>query len=278
MGATRTVNPLHFEDLEPHRFEDLVRQLAHGFRTWRSLEATGRLGRDEGIDIRGVELVQGETPESVDDGSPSEETPAGEERAWTIQCKRTRSFGRADARGAVAQAVPDGADPPYGLVVAVAADATTETVLAFHEAARTRGVSESHLWTKGQLEDLLRLDRLAAQAVHEYIKDFRPNGNPEGSLLLTEEGQPFMRRGFQSYMARLSDSFEAAGIRNWMAHRARHYWATSAHRAGMTVFDIAAEGGWRDIKMVQRYTQRRPFEELQRLPTPLSAVLRHRAV
>jgi hypothetical protein len=50
-----------------------------------------------------------------------------------------------------------------------------------------------------------------------------------------------------------------------------------AHRAGMSVFDIAAEGGWRDLKMVQRYTKNRPFEELQRLPTPLSILLRNRA-
>lgn len=53
-------------------------------------------------------------------------------------------------------------------------------------------------------------------------------------------------------MARLGERFEAAGIANWMAHRARHYWATSAHRAGMSVFDIATEGGWKDLKMVQR--------------------------
>jgi hypothetical protein len=45
----------------------------------------------------------------------------------------------------------------------------------------------------------------------------------------------------------------------------------------MTVFDIAVEGGWRDLKMVQRYTKSRPFEELQRLPTPLSFVLQKRA-
>jgi hypothetical protein len=44
----------------------------------------------------------------------------------------------------------------------------------------------------------------------------------------------------------------------------------------MTVFDIAAEGG-RDLKMVQRYTKARPFDELQRMPTPLSAVLGKRA-
>jgi hypothetical protein len=41
----------------------------------------------------------------------------------------------------------------------------------------------------------------------------------------------------------------------------------------MSVFDIATEGGWKDLKMVQRYTKARPFEELQRLPTPLSSVL-----
>jgi hypothetical protein len=55
--ATRTVNPLHFEDIEPHRFEDLIRQLAHSFRRWGRLEATGRLGHDEGTDIRGIEFV-----------------------------------------------------------------------------------------------------------------------------------------------------------------------------------------------------------------------------
>ena len=62
-----------------------------------------------------------------------------------------------------------------------------------------------------------------------------------------------------------------------MAHRARHYRATSAHRDGMSVLDIAAEGGWQDIKMVQRYTKSRPFEELQRMPTPLSTILGKRA-
>ncbi len=75
-------------------------------------------------------------------------------------------------------------------------------------------------------------------------------------------------------MARLGDRFEAAGVKDWMAHRCRHYWATSSHRAGMTVFDIAAGGGWRDLKMVQRYTRSRPFEELQRVPTALSKLLR----
>jgi len=45
----------------------------------------------------------------------------------------------------------------------------------------------------------------------------------------------------------------------------------------MSVLDIAAEGGWQDIKVVQRYTKSRPFEELQRMPTPLSTILGKRA-
>ena len=29
--TTRTLGPLHYEDLEPHRFEDLVRSLLYDF-------------------------------------------------------------------------------------------------------------------------------------------------------------------------------------------------------------------------------------------------------
>jgi len=43
--ASRTLNPIHFEDLEPHRFEDLIRQLIYDYRDWTSLEATGRGAR-----------------------------------------------------------------------------------------------------------------------------------------------------------------------------------------------------------------------------------------
>src|SRR5258706_12160096 len=50
---TRTLNPLPFQDLEPHRFEDLVRGLLYTFRHWLKLEPTGRGGSDDGFDVRG---------------------------------------------------------------------------------------------------------------------------------------------------------------------------------------------------------------------------------
>ncbi|MDA4131994.1 MAG: restriction endonuclease [Thaumarchaeota archaeon] len=138
--ATKTVNPLHFEDLEPKRFEDLVRQLAYGFKSWRVLEPTGLLGDDEGIDIYGIEV------------EPEESTV---ERRWRFQCKRYKRLSPKAIRTVVHEVVPDPKKPPYGLVIAAACNFTSDAILAFHEEARNVGVAESHLWSKAKLEDLL---------------------------------------------------------------------------------------------------------------------------
>lgn len=149
--ATRTINPLHFEDLEPHRFEDLVRQLAHDFRPWRSLEATGRLGRDQGVDIRGWEIVRSDptNEESEDDAAPETD------REWSFQVKRQQTLGPADLRTIVADAVPDDKPPPYGLVVAAACDVSADALAALREEALARGVVETQMWSSAHLEDAL---------------------------------------------------------------------------------------------------------------------------
>lgn len=61
--TTRTLNPLPFQDLEPHRFENMVRQLAYELRPWKALEATGPGGSDGGLDIRAIEAVHLESDE-----------------------------------------------------------------------------------------------------------------------------------------------------------------------------------------------------------------------
>ena len=78
---TRTLNPLPFGDLEPHRFEDLIRQLAYDLRPWKSLEATGRGGSDSGMDIRAIELVR-LNEEAADEEERTEE--AFLERKWVF--------------------------------------------------------------------------------------------------------------------------------------------------------------------------------------------------
>ena len=95
--TTRTLGPLHFEDLEPHRFEDLVRHLIYDFKPWRQLEATGRAGSDESYDVRGWEVVSNETelePLERDDDDGELIPPDMEsDRVWLIQGKREWSIG-----------------------------------------------------------------------------------------------------------------------------------------------------------------------------------------
>ena len=90
--VTKTLNPLHFEDLEPHRFEDLVRQLIYDLKSWRLLEPTGRMGSDDGYDARGQEIVDfTEVEEEVGAGEENDteiSTPIQPDRLWQIQCKR----------------------------------------------------------------------------------------------------------------------------------------------------------------------------------------------
>jgi hypothetical protein len=156
---TRTINPLHFEDLEPHRFEDLIRQLAYSYRPWRYLEATGRLGKDEGIDIRGIEVIpfQSELTQVNLESDVEDDflQPAIEEREWRVQCKRYKSINPKLMRSIVAETVPEPMRGPYGLIVAAACDVSAQSIAAFHDERLKRGVLEGHLWTKAHLEDLL---------------------------------------------------------------------------------------------------------------------------
>lgn len=157
-----TINPLHFEDFEPHRFEDLVRQLAYRFRNWRTLEATGRLGGDKGIDIRGIEArnnsinhnkVQNEDI-STDSHKHSDET-AEADREWRIQCKRQKTIGPNEIRGIVRETIEGVGYTPYGLIIAAACDVSAETMSAFHDEAISLGVTDHRLWTRSHLEDML---------------------------------------------------------------------------------------------------------------------------
>ena len=156
---SRTVNPLHFEDLEPHRFEDLVRQLTYDFRVWHSIEATGRLGADEGVDIRAVERVPlidlaSSLPEDEEAHSSSYE-----QRLWLIQCKRERRVGPEDMKGILAAAIKELTPIPYGFIVAAPCDFSSRTRGVFRVEANKLGINEFFVWGKAELEDMLFLPK-----------------------------------------------------------------------------------------------------------------------
>lgn len=156
--TTRTTNPLPFQDLEPKRFEDVVRQLTYDFRTWRSLEATGRAGSDDGFDARGLEIVDTQTATSrgdddaEDDGEASDRAP---DRLWLVQCKCEKAIGLAKALRYLdeIQLVPEAL--LHGLIFAAACDFSKRTRDGILEWCRSHGISEVHVWGKGELEDML---------------------------------------------------------------------------------------------------------------------------
>lgn len=153
---TRTLAPIHFEDLEPHRFEDLVRQLTYDFRQWKSIESTGRGGADDGFDIRGYESVILATFDPEDDQADSavDAPHPMEGNLWMIQCKRERQIGPSK----VAKIITDGVNseyPPYGYILAAPVHFSKAAHDKFREELRSRGVMEFFLWGAGELEDML---------------------------------------------------------------------------------------------------------------------------
>lgn len=160
---TRTLNPLHFEDLEPHRFEDLIRQLIYDFRQWRSLEATGRTGSDAGIDIRAIERTQSTDIIYEDEVADTEPIPVSaiesKDRLWIIQCKRERRIGPTRIRSIVSTNLSGLTDKPYGYMLAAACDFSKSTRDAFREEVINHGVEEFYIWGKAEVEDQLYLPK-----------------------------------------------------------------------------------------------------------------------
>jgi hypothetical protein len=153
---------LHVDDLESKRFEDLIRQLAYEFKTWRRLEATGRSGSDDGFDARGLEIVAGE-PERFPDGERAggagadaqEEASETRDRLWLIQCKREKSIGPAKLIGYLDGIKLDPKERLYGIVFCAPCDFSKPARDQFFERCRALGIQECQLWGKAEIEDLL---------------------------------------------------------------------------------------------------------------------------
>ena len=160
--ATITMNPLHFEDLEPHRFEDLIRQLIYDYRQWKTLEAIGRAGGDEGIDIRAVERMRSQLTDEatpLDDTLPEIEDIEPEGRVWIIQCKRELQIGPTKIRRIVSDNLSELVDKPYGYILVAACHFSKKARDAFREEVLNNGVEEFNLWGKEEVEDQLYLPK-----------------------------------------------------------------------------------------------------------------------
>lgn len=155
--VTRTYGPIHFEDLDPHRFEDLVRELIYDYKDWQSIEATGRSGSDEGFDIRAYEKAQITSQADSENEGEVEEVHPMEGNLWMIQGKREKEIGPAKVRSIISEI--DVKNPPYGYILAASADFSKKSYDVFREELRKKGVMEFYLWGKAELEDMLHLPK-----------------------------------------------------------------------------------------------------------------------
>ncbi len=158
--VTKTIHPLPFENLDPNRFEDLVRQLAYDFRDWISLEATGRSGSDSGYDIRGLERIGShvDRPAPLDtDGIEDEDelTDPNEDRLWLVQCKREKEIGPSKLGRYIDAISSEEKKRIYGLIVVASCDISKKARDVFLAKCREAGISECYIWSRAELEDML---------------------------------------------------------------------------------------------------------------------------
>jgi hypothetical protein len=154
--VTRTFAPIHFEDLDPHRFEDLIRELIYDFRDWRSIEATGRAGSDDGFDIRAYEKPAAQDQPDDQDEETEPLHPMDGPR-WMIQGKREKTLTPSAVKKILTDV--DASDPPYGYILAASAVFSKASYDLFREELRKKGVMEFYLWGRSELEDMLHLPK-----------------------------------------------------------------------------------------------------------------------
>lgn len=153
---TRTYNPIHFEDLDPHRFEDLVRELIYDYKDWQTIEATGRSGNDNGFDIRAYEKIY-KTEPAESEGEAVEEAHPMAGNLWMIQGKREKDIGPKRVKEIIDDVDPK--NPPYGYILAASSNFSKGSYDVFREELRKKNVMDFHLWGKAELEDMLHLPK-----------------------------------------------------------------------------------------------------------------------
>lgn len=143
---TRTTNPIHFEDLDPKRFEDLIRELIYDFRDWQTIEATGKGGGDDGFDIRASERT---TTTTIDEDGNEVFRPM-DGNVWMIQCKREKTVPPSKIRKILEDIDPD--NPPYGYILAAATNFSKKAYDTFRDELTKLGVLEFYIWGNASLE------------------------------------------------------------------------------------------------------------------------------
>ncbi len=133
--VTKTINQLHFEDLDPIRFEELVLSMVYRMRRWLKLDHLGKKGSDDGIDIRAVEELEN-----------------GKLKTYYFQCKRYSKITKAQLIKIIDDFLEKNLDVPdiYNLVISC--PLSKKQIDDFENYARNNGFHTISIWTSSIIE------------------------------------------------------------------------------------------------------------------------------
>ncbi|WP_289288749.1 restriction endonuclease [uncultured Muribaculum sp.] len=132
-----TTNRLHFEDLEPRRFEELGYQLLHRLYKWERLDHTGVCGNDGGIDMYGI------TKDGVH---------------CYCQVKRYQKLSQSDIKtiySAIVNNNKDGIEPNSKFILICACDLSKQVLDVAYDEGSKHGFKSVEIISRTKLESLL---------------------------------------------------------------------------------------------------------------------------
>lgn len=136
---TRTTNKLHFEDLEPHRFEDMGYELLYRLQKWNRIENWGRSGSDDGIDI------------FCEDNK---------KQKWFCQCKRYKEITKEQVLSVVDKIATKNKNIQGSTILLIIACNLSKTTSELFETYSTnKGFAGTKVWDASTLEAMLWNDQ-----------------------------------------------------------------------------------------------------------------------
>ena len=132
---TRTTNRIHFDDLDPHRFEDLAYELLYRKEVWKRIDNFGRSGSDDGIDIFCED----------DNGN-----------IWFCQCKRYTHISESEIKSIVDKIVSRNSNTNGGNILLITAcEVSKKANDTFNDYSAKLGFKNAYIWSASTLEAML---------------------------------------------------------------------------------------------------------------------------
>lgn len=133
--VTRTINQLHFEDLDPIRFEELILSMVYRMRRWDKLDHFGKKGSDDGIDIRAVEQLENEKINT-----------------YYFQCKRYKKVTNSILKGIIDDYVSKNDFIPQFYVLVISCPVTKKQIEYLENYCDKKGFNTVTIWTSSIIE------------------------------------------------------------------------------------------------------------------------------